>query len=256
MARRPSDRALPPPPAEGGLIVDLFAGPGGWSCGLRALGLHDIGVEWDAAACATRIAEGHLTIQGDVSKTPTAPFKGRTWMLLASPPCQSYSVAGNRKGRPTAFLDALVGRYDSEYATRLLTEIGLQRAARDAWERVWRLAADADPETWWKAPVPDAGGWTARRPARRLSEFGLAERLRLYGPEPMVEDERGVYMAEAVRWVEELHPTKVVMENVLVGPLMPCVRPIPLPLDVSAGRRGRRASSHGNLLHDFGRSAA
>ena len=62
MARR-SRRRLPPGPEDGGLIVDLFAGPGGWSTGLRALGVHDIGVEWDDPACATRAAEGHRRIQ-------------------------------------------------------------------------------------------------------------------------------------------------------------------------------------------------
>jgi hypothetical protein len=32
------------------VIVDLFAGPRGWSEGLRLLGLTDIGLEWDTAA--------------------------------------------------------------------------------------------------------------------------------------------------------------------------------------------------------------
>ncbi len=69
---------LPPRREDGGLIVDLFAGPGGWSTDLRAVGLHDIGVEWDDGACATRVAEGYLTVKGDVSEVPTAPFRGRT----------------------------------------------------------------------------------------------------------------------------------------------------------------------------------
>ena len=33
-------------------MVDLFAGPGGWSEGARMLGITDVGIEWDAAACA------------------------------------------------------------------------------------------------------------------------------------------------------------------------------------------------------------
>ncbi|MFI0225081.1 hypothetical protein [Streptomyces lydicus] len=40
-------------------VLDLFAGPGGWSEGLRALGLRDVGIEIDPAACATRTAALH-----------------------------------------------------------------------------------------------------------------------------------------------------------------------------------------------------
>ncbi|WP_101790979.1 DNA cytosine methyltransferase [Nonomuraea indica] len=80
------------------LIVDLFAGPGGWSTGIEDLGLRDIGLEWDTAACKTRAAAGHLTIQCDVAQYPTEPFKGRTSGLIGSPPCQAWSRAGKGLG--------------------------------------------------------------------------------------------------------------------------------------------------------------
>lgn len=79
-------------------IVDLFAGPRGWSEGLRLLGLRDIGLEWDTAACRTAHAAGHITIQCDVAQYPTAPFAGRTRGLIASPPCQAWSRAGKGLG--------------------------------------------------------------------------------------------------------------------------------------------------------------
>ena len=83
------------------MIVDLFAGPGGWSEGLRMLSpeLHatEVGLEWDAAACATRSAAGHRTIRTDIAAYPTEPFAG-TVGLIASPPCQDFSLAGNRAG--------------------------------------------------------------------------------------------------------------------------------------------------------------
>lgn len=79
--------------SQPGMIVDLFAGPGGWSEGLRMLGLEDIGVEWDRDACLTRKAAGHLTVRADVSQYPPEPFRG-VWGLIASPPCQDWSVAG------------------------------------------------------------------------------------------------------------------------------------------------------------------
>ncbi|MFE6429326.1 DNA cytosine methyltransferase [Streptomyces rochei] len=80
------------------MIVDLFAGPRGWSEGLRLLGLADIGLEWDTAACRTAHAAGHATIQTDVAAYPTAPFADRITGLIASPPCQAWSRAGKRGG--------------------------------------------------------------------------------------------------------------------------------------------------------------
>lgn len=79
-------------------IVDLFAGPRGWSEGLRMLGLADVGLEWDTAACKTAHAAGHPVIQCDVAQYPTAPFTGRIKGLIASPPCQAWSRAGKRGG--------------------------------------------------------------------------------------------------------------------------------------------------------------
>lgn len=254
ISMRPSNSPpLPPRPEEGGLIVDLFAGPGGWSTGLRAVGLHDIGVEWDPAACATRIAEGHLTIRGDVSKVPTEPFRGRTWMLLASPPCQSFGVAGKKQGRPTAFLDALAGRYDASYAIELRRSIGGQQAARDAWERAWRLAADE--HGWWDTGAPDVpddallpasrrrralGAAATPRHRDGLSPLGAAERERLYGPAPRVEDERGMYMAETVRWVTELdHPAEVALDSARTGGLLAGGKCITCLGGVVAGQRAR-----------------
>ena len=80
------------------MILDLFAGPGGWSEGLSSLGLTEIGIEWDSAACRTAKAAGHLRIQADVATYPTEPFVGKVTGLIASPPCQAWSMAGNRKG--------------------------------------------------------------------------------------------------------------------------------------------------------------
>lgn len=77
---------------------DLFGGPGGWAEACRILGLREVGLEWDAAACQTRAAAGHAVIRTDVAAYPTAPFKGRIRGLIASPPCQSYSRAGKQLG--------------------------------------------------------------------------------------------------------------------------------------------------------------
>lgn len=80
------------------MILDLFAGPGGWSEGLRILGAADLGMENDAVACATRAAAGHATIRADVAEYARVPFRGRVEGLIASPPCQDFSLAGKRLG--------------------------------------------------------------------------------------------------------------------------------------------------------------
>lgn len=79
------------------LIVDTFAGPGGWSEGLRALGLSDVGIELDAAACATREAAGHKTIRADVAAFDPSEL-GEVWGLISSPPCTTFSAAGDQAG--------------------------------------------------------------------------------------------------------------------------------------------------------------
>src|SRR5690606_26273861 len=108
VGRRPGRHRAPPArrPEGGGMIVDLYAGPGGWSEGLRALGLVDIGWEIDEAACATRAAAGHQTIRADVATWPLDQLVGRVDGIIASPPCQACSTAGKGTGREV--LDELV----------------------------------------------------------------------------------------------------------------------------------------------------
>ncbi|MGW0710507.1 DNA cytosine methyltransferase [Streptomyces sp. NPDC002643] len=80
------------------MILDLFAGPGGWSHALTTLGIRDVGLEWDEWACKTRAAAGQLTIRTDVAAYPAWIFSGRVLGLIASPPCQAWSMAGKRLG--------------------------------------------------------------------------------------------------------------------------------------------------------------
>ncbi|WP_053913024.1 DNA cytosine methyltransferase [Streptomyces sp. SCSIO 75703] len=79
-------------------VLDLFAGAGGWSEGLRTLGLRDVGIEIDPATCATRAAAGHTTIRADVAAYPTTRLRENVSGLIASPPCQTFSAAGLRAG--------------------------------------------------------------------------------------------------------------------------------------------------------------
>lgn len=135
------------------MIIDLFAGPGGWDEGLRLAGCTDnvLGVEWDADACRTAKAAGHARIRADVAALDPrdyAPAVG----LIASPPCQAWSMAGKRKGE-----------LDRENCHRLAD----------------RMAAG-----------DDSTDWTAW------------------------EDDRSPLVCQPVRWVRELRPRWVLLEEV------------------------------------------
>lgn len=121
-------------------IVELFRGPGGWAEGLRLLGLADVGLEWDAAACRTALAAGHATVQADVSAYPTSPFKGRVKGKISSPPCQPWSRAGKRTGLAD---QALVQQAVDDLAHGRDTRATLKSACRDE-----RSVLAAEPMRW------------------------------------------------------------------------------------------------------------
>ena len=79
------------------MIVHGFAGIV-WSEVLRLLGKKDIGLEIDTAACKTRAAAGHATIQCDVTQYPTWVFKGRTEGKIDSPVCPPFGKSGMKLG--------------------------------------------------------------------------------------------------------------------------------------------------------------
>ncbi len=87
------------------IAVDLFAGPGGWDVAAASLGIDALGIEWDAAACRVREAAGHRTLQADVADLDPHDFPCD--LLIASPPCTAFSMAGKGEGRKV--LDELVG---------------------------------------------------------------------------------------------------------------------------------------------------
>ncbi|MDX3019181.1 DNA cytosine methyltransferase [Streptomyces acidiscabies] len=96
MTRAPHSDPTQGPP----IIADLFAGPGGLDIAAEVLGVPSIGVEWERSTRATRKAAGLRTTGiGDVAKlNPLDPEVRSARVLAGGPPCQTYSVAGNREG--------------------------------------------------------------------------------------------------------------------------------------------------------------
>ncbi|WP_406220652.1 DNA cytosine methyltransferase [Streptomyces decoyicus] len=142
------------------MILDLFAGPGGWSHALSVLGARDVGLEWDSWACKTRARAGQLTLRTDVAAYPTWPWVGRTRGLIASPPCQAWSTAGKRLGlldQPLvhqAVADLASGRDTRE---RLLASCRDERSllAAEPMRYLHALRAVGEPEWVAMEEVPD-----------------------------------------------------------------------------------------------------
>lgn len=89
--------------------LDLFAGAGGWDVAARRLGIHPNGVEIMPAALETRVAAGLETVGHDVWSYDLNLAHGYDG-LIASPPCQTFSLAGKGKGREA--LDRVLGLID------------------------------------------------------------------------------------------------------------------------------------------------
>ncbi|MGW7076514.1 DNA cytosine methyltransferase [Streptomyces sp. NPDC054866] len=116
-------------------IVDLFAGPGGLDIAATILGVESIGVEWDDPTRATRRAAGlRTTREKDVAELgPCDPEVVDANVLTGGPPCQTFSVAGNREGH-----EAL------EDVKRLATRLGGHEDSA-AFEAAWKeVKAETD----------------------------------------------------------------------------------------------------------------
>lgn len=81
------------------IALDLFAGSG-WGVACKWLGIHENGVEIMPEAVATRKAAGMKTIYRDVWDGLLDPSMVPDHDLhISSPPCQTFSAAGNGAGR-------------------------------------------------------------------------------------------------------------------------------------------------------------
>ena len=88
------------------IALDLFAGTG-WGVACQRLGIEEYGVEIMPEARAVRAANGMKTwyadvwqgLEADVQRFDAAAFFDLYSLLIASPPCQTFSLAGGGAGR-------------------------------------------------------------------------------------------------------------------------------------------------------------
>jgi DNA (cytosine-5)-methyltransferase 1 len=128
------------------MIVHGFAGIG-WTEALVGLGLSDIGLELNTAACQTRRGAGHATVQCDVTQYPTWPFKGRTTGKIDSPPCPGF----NKSGKKLGLLDLpLVHQAIEDLSRGKDTRAAIGAACRDE-----RSILTAEPMRWHYDLMPE-----------------------------------------------------------------------------------------------------
>jgi len=123
------------------LVIEAFAGPGGWSEGLRIAGFtgRAFGVEHDWAACRTAMANGHQRVQADVATFAIEHLAGLVDGVIESPPCTTFSNAGHGAGNKlTALLITAI--------TRTARGKKVLAATRRACAAVLREVALTDPK--------------------------------------------------------------------------------------------------------------
>ncbi|MGW8387174.1 DNA cytosine methyltransferase [Streptomyces albidoflavus] len=107
----PAEWLLAPLPGDPIRVVELFAGPGGWSEGIATvLGVQvdAVGVDISADACATARAAGHRRICADITTLDPEHIALRhTTAVIISPPCPTFSPGGKLSGLEAGNLEIL-----------------------------------------------------------------------------------------------------------------------------------------------------
>lgn len=82
------------------LVVETFAGPGGFSEGLKLAGFAGtaVGYEIDGDACSSATAAGHKRLEADVTVVRLETLAGHVDGKIGSPPCPPWSQSGRRLG--------------------------------------------------------------------------------------------------------------------------------------------------------------
>ncbi|MEU6462216.1 DNA cytosine methyltransferase [Streptomyces sp. NPDC046976] len=107
----PAEWLLAPLPGDPIRVVELCAGPGGWSEGIATvLGVtvDSVGVDINKDACATARAAGHRRICIDITTLDPEHIALRYVRgVIISPPCPSFSPGGKHTGQEQRNIDIL-----------------------------------------------------------------------------------------------------------------------------------------------------
>lgn len=168
---------------------------------MRRLGLEALGFELDPNACATRRAVGLPTVEGDVRSADPMALEHQLEGLIASPPCQTFSMAGKGAGR------AALERLRSALATGWWYGLpGDDEASMDNGNYRWRFQSDNRPNTATRGldePAPTILGngqrgahaqWVHDRPATTVNGDPRISRPGRHDPE-----ESGSQQRDAIR---------------------------------------------------------
>jgi hypothetical protein len=81
-------------------VLDLFAGAGGLSLGLRQAGFVPVGAVENMTDAAKTYSEAHGVdvMRVRVSEANLAAFRGKVQVVVGGPPCQPWSTGGLRRG--------------------------------------------------------------------------------------------------------------------------------------------------------------
>lgn len=215
--------------SPGDLVLGAFAGPGGWCTGLRMAGYEgpSVGVEIDRFACLTAAAAGHMRIRADVATFPLAHLAGRVVGVVQSPPCPTWSTAGDG-----------AGKLDMANVYRLIADFANNRTPGDY---VWvdeRSRLTAEPMRWAVALRPR---WIALEQVPPVLPLWrhLAALLR----------ERGYYAWAGVLSAEEHGVPQTRKRAILMASLDGPIGP-PTPTH-QAYQSGRDAQSEPDLFGDL-----
>lgn len=164
------------------------------------LGLSEVGIELDPAACATRTAAGHQAIRADVAAFPLGHLAGRVEGLAMSPPCTTFSAAGKGEGRVqlARLVEAAhAGAWHAVDPSRAagyghVLEVGRwAETARPEWVvceqvpevlPVWRAYADRWRVAGWSTWAGVLNSADFGVPQTRKRAFLIASRVRPVGP--------------------------------------------------------------------------
>lgn len=180
--------------------VDVFAGPGGWDLAARELGIDCLGIEVDVSACATRLAANLPTRQGDVAALDPLAF-GPVDGFIGSPPCPTFSAAGNGAGR--LLTEIVVGCMDDLAAGRD-TRSERRDEAYAALEPTARFATLPKPRSARKRAQHK------RSPVNRARLIAVEKRR----ARNRRDADMSLLVVEPLRWILALRPEWIALEQV------------------------------------------